>query len=77
MAAIVVLETDAAERAFAVQALEHAGHTAGPAPVEGHASKAELAGADAVVAELDAAVSAGLFRDARLAAPCSSSPRAS
>lgn len=68
MAAIVVLETDAAERAFAVQALEHAGHRVS-APVEGHASRAELASADAVVAELDAAVSAGLFRDAPLAAP--------
>jgi hypothetical protein len=62
MAAILVLETDAAERAFAVQALEQAGHEVW-APDGGKPSKTELAKADAVVAELDAAVTAGLFRD--------------
>ncbi|HEY8090914.1 MAG TPA: protein kinase [Polyangiaceae bacterium] len=62
MASILVLESDAAEREHAVHALEGAGHTAW-SPSGDRPSPADLARADAVVAEIDAAVAAGLFRN--------------
>ena len=64
MARVLVLESDAAERAFALHSLEQAGHRAW-APDGEKPSKADLGNADAVVAELDSAVAAGLFREGR------------
>ena len=61
MARILVLESDAAERAFALHTLEQAGHLAW-APDGEKPSMADLENADAVVAELDSAWPPALSR---------------
>jgi serine/threonine protein kinase/GAF domain-containing protein len=70
MAAVLVLDSEPAERTFASEALRGAGHDV-EAPAEGRPTAEQLAAAQVVVAELDAAVAAGLLRpDApRRAAP--------
>lgn len=68
MAAILVLESDAAERAFALQGLGQAGHDAW-APTGERPTKADLQRADAVLAELDSALAAGFFADGAAAGP--------
>jgi hypothetical protein len=62
MVAVLVLDSDASERAFALHALRAEGHDV-VAPAEARPSQQQLARAQVVVAELDAAVAAGLFRD--------------